>query len=125
ADACHALTEERAHRPARSVDQAVAQIREEARQGRLDHDCVEAVATAIGARGRAPRALPGLTPREVEVLRELSHARSEKEIAKRLGIGERTAHHHVEHIYGKLGVSTRAGAVLQGIARGLLDEPVA
>lgn len=125
ADACHALTEERAYRPARSVEQAVAQVREDASQGRLDHDCVEAVAKAMGARGGATRAVPGLTAREVEVLRELARARSEKEIATRLGIGARTAHHHIEHIYGKLGVSTRAGAVLQGIARGLLDEPVA
>lgn len=121
-DACYALTEDRAHRRARSVDAAVSAVRDEARRNRLDGDCVEAVARAIGSRGRPPKTLPGLTAREVEVLRLLARAGAEKEIARELEVSQRTAHHHIEHVYAKLGVSTRAAAVLQAIARGLLDE---
>lgn len=125
ADACHALMEERAHRPARSPDAAVAAIRSEVRAGRLDEAVVEAVATAIGSAPRRASVLPGLTGREVEVLRLVARGRSEREVARALGISERTAHHHVEHIYDKLAVSTRAGAVLQAVARGLVDEGAA
>jgi DNA-binding NarL/FixJ family response regulator len=66
--------------------------------------------------------LPGLTEREVEILRLLTRGHSKGAIARQLFISETTARHHVEHIYDKLGVSTRAGAVMQAVARGLADE---
>ncbi len=54
----------------------------------------------------------GLTDREVEVLRLIAQGRSNKEIATALVVTEKTAGHHVEHVYAKLGVSTRVGAAL-------------
>jgi DNA-binding CsgD family transcriptional regulator len=52
---------------------------------------------------------PALTEREQDVLRLLVTAGSEKEIARALGIGERTVHQHAFVIYRKLGVHGRIG----------------
>ena len=54
----------------------------------------------------------GLSEREVEVLRLVAQGRTTREIAEALVITEKTAGHHVEHIYAKTGVSTRVGAAL-------------
>jgi HD-GYP domain-containing protein (c-di-GMP phosphodiesterase class II) len=71
ADVLHALTEHRAHRPARTAEDAAAVLAAEAVAGRLDPDAVRAVIEAAGGsaeRVRAPRPA-GLTERQVEVLR--------------------------------------------------------
>ena len=52
----------------------------------------------------------GLSPREVEVLRQLAGGRTNREIADALGISERTVDRHVSNLYTKLDVSTRAAA---------------
>ncbi len=64
----------------------------------------------------------GLTPREVEVLGLLARGLSNKEIARRLVISPKTAGNHIEHIYAKIGASTRAGASLFAMQHGLLPE---
>ena len=64
----------------------------------------------------------GLTAREVEVLRLLARGSSNKDIAKQLVITPKTASNHVEHIYTKVGASTRAGAALYAVRHGLLPE---
>jgi DNA-binding NarL/FixJ family response regulator len=61
-----------------------------------------------------------LTPREIEVLRLLSHGFGNKEIASRLKISEHTAKFHVASIMGKLGAATRTEAVTLGIRHGLV-----
>jgi DNA-binding NarL/FixJ family response regulator len=43
-----------------------------------------------------------------------------REIADRLVISRRTAEHHVQHVYGKIGVSTRPGATLFALEHGLI-----
>ena len=48
---------------------------------------------------------------------------SNQQIARRLVISRRTAEHHVQDIYVKIGASTRAGAALFAMQHGLLDEP--
>jgi HD-GYP domain-containing protein (c-di-GMP phosphodiesterase class II)/DNA-binding CsgD family transcriptional regulator len=53
----------------------------------------------------------GLTEREVEVLRLLATGASNRQIAQALVITEKTAAHHLEHIYNKIGISSRAAAV--------------
>ena len=53
----------------------------------------------------------GLTPREAEVVRELSNGRTNADIGKKLGISAATAKKHVENILEKLGVPSRAAAV--------------
>ena len=46
------------------------------------------------------------------MLRLIAQGKTSKEIAKTLVITEKTAGHHIEHIYAKAGVSTRVGAAL-------------
>jgi Predicted ATPase len=52
----------------------------------------------------------GLSRREVEVLRLVADGRTAREIAAQLFISARTAEHHIEHVYTKIGVSGRAAA---------------
>jgi len=52
------------------------------------------------------------------VLTLLARGRSNKQIAGELGIAPRTAGHDVEHVYAKLGVSTRAAAALFAVEHG-------
>ncbi|RNL61347.1 DNA-binding response regulator [Nocardioides marmoriginsengisoli] len=64
------------------------------------------------------RATPGattITEREVEVLELLSRGLGNKEIAQELFVSEATVKSHLSHIYTKLGVDTRAGAVAAAI----------
>jgi HD-GYP domain-containing protein (c-di-GMP phosphodiesterase class II) len=113
ADAYQAMTEPRPHRPALDPDAAAAQLRAEVRAGRLDADAAAAVLEAAGrpAGRRRPR-VAGLTARELEVLGLLARGRSNREIAAALTISPKTADAHVQHIYTKLGVTTRAAAAV-------------
>jgi HD-GYP domain-containing protein (c-di-GMP phosphodiesterase class II) len=128
ADAYQAMREPRPHRPARSADEAAAELSADVRAGRYDAEAAEAVLSAGGHRVRLHREGPGgLTAREVEVLRLLARGLSNKEIAERLVISPKTAGTHIEHIYAKLGASSRATASLFAMQHGLLpeDEPAA
>jgi DNA-binding CsgD family transcriptional regulator/tetratricopeptide (TPR) repeat protein len=60
-----------------------------------------------GKRGRGDH---GLTVREVEVLRLIARGRSNREVAHALVISERTVARHVQNIFAKLRVSSRASA---------------
>jgi DNA-binding CsgD family transcriptional regulator len=62
----------------------------------------------------------GLSAREVEVLRELVRGARNSEIARTLGISERTVKSHLGSIYQKLGVASRAGAVAMAVQRKLV-----
>ena len=91
--------------------------------GRLEKRTVDAVLEAAGA---APLSVrqghpAGLTDREVEVLRLIAQGRTNREIAEALVVTEKTAGHHVEHIYAKAGVSTRVGAALFAMRHDLID----
>jgi HD-GYP domain-containing protein (c-di-GMP phosphodiesterase class II) len=123
ADAFQAMTQDRPHRAALSVEQATQELRAEARAGKLDADCVAAVLEAAGQtpRGRRTSLRPaGLTQREIEVLRLVAVGHSNPEIARRLVISPRTAEHHVQHIYAKLEVSSRAAVALFAMDHDLL-----
>jgi HD-GYP domain-containing protein (c-di-GMP phosphodiesterase class II) len=123
ADAYHAMTEPRPHRTALPADCAAAEVRSEVKAGRLDGDAVAAVLKAAGHRAPARRDGPrGLTAREVEVLGLLARGHSNKEIARKLVVAPRTVSSHVEHLYAKLGVSSRAGATLFASQHGLVGS---
>lgn len=62
-----------------------------------------------------------LTEREREVLQAVARGERSKEIASRLGVSIRTVSSHLTSIYTKLGVDSRASAVVAGIERGLLS----
>jgi len=124
ADAWVSMQQPRPHRAALEADRAAAELRTEAREGRFDPVAVDAV---LEAAGHAPPAGPvspgGLSRREIEVLRLVAAGRSNPEIAQLLHISRRTAEHHVQHIYTKIGVATRPGAALFALENGLL-EPI-
>ena len=108
------MTQERPYRPARAPDAAARELRTDVEAGRLDRNAAECVLEAAGhARSRARPELPaGLSEREVDVLREICLGRTNRQMSDRLHIAEKTVGHHVEHIYNKIGRSTRAGAAL-------------
>jgi len=56
------------------------------------------------------------------VLRLVARGLSNREMARQLFISEGTVHHHVQHIYHKVGVSTRAAATLFAMQHDLLDD---
>lgn len=114
ADCYAAMCEARPYRPALEVQAAAAELRLEADEGRLDRDAVDAVLAAGGHSVRPrPRELPaGLSERELEVLLVLVRGRSNQQIAVDLGISAKTVGHHVQHVYEKAGVRSRAAATL-------------
>jgi HD-GYP domain-containing protein (c-di-GMP phosphodiesterase class II) len=122
ADVYQALTQERPHRPAQPEEVAAAQLTGEARAGRLDNEAVDAVLAAVGHRAAAlRRAWPcGLSDREVEVLRLAARGCSTRQIAEQLVISPKTADHHVQSIYAKIGISTRASATMFALEHDLL-----
>ncbi len=63
---------------------------------------------------------PLLTPRELEILRALGEGMTNKAVARQLGISAHTVKFHLEAVFAKLGVASRAEAVAKGLRRGLL-----
>jgi HD-GYP domain-containing protein (c-di-GMP phosphodiesterase class II) len=119
ADAYHAMTERRPHRGALTPGQAAETLGREAGAGRLDPDAVAAVLEVAGHPVPRIERLAGLTEREAEVIGLLARGLQTKQIARRLGISVKTADHHVQNTYAKIGVSTRAAAALFAMQHGL------
>ena len=123
ADAYRTRVEPRPHRPACTADEAAKHLKSEVHAGRLDSGAVDAVLRATGQRvGGRPRFPAGLTPREVEVLRLWALGLTHAEIAERLVISRKTVRNHLEHIYLKIGVSSRALASLYAVRHGLIGD---
>jgi DNA-binding NarL/FixJ family response regulator len=77
---------------------------------------------ALGSAEVAPPASPSLdlTDRQVDIARLVAHGLTNAEIAERLAISKRTVTSHLDHIYTRLGISSRA-ALVSALARaGLL-----
>jgi HD-GYP domain-containing protein (c-di-GMP phosphodiesterase class II) len=123
ADVIQALSQARAHRPALAGTDLVRQAELETRSGRLDPEVTRAVLEVAGH--AAPRvrreSAAGLSDREVEVLQAVAQGLSNRQIAERLSISPRTAEHHVQHIYTKIGASSRAAAALFALEHDLID----
>lgn len=120
ADAFQAMTQARPHRPARPPEQAAEAVESSAEAGHFDPECARAVVEAAGERPSRTRWPEGLSDREVEVLRLVARGLSNRQVAAELVISRRTAEHHVQHAYAKIGASTRAAAALFAIEHGLL-----
>jgi HD-GYP domain-containing protein (c-di-GMP phosphodiesterase class II) len=123
ADAYDAMTHDRPHRPALSAADVSAELGDMVRAGEFEKRAVDAVLEAAGAPTLIVRQghPAGLTDREVEVLRLLAQGRPNREIAAALVITEKTAGHHIEHIYTKAGVTTRVGAALFAMRHDLVE----
>ncbi len=122
ADCYQAMREPRAHRQALSASAAADELRRDAEQGRLAPEAVQAVLTAAGQPGRPLRRPAGLSERECEVLGLIARGLTTKQVARRLGITPKTCDHHIQRLYGKAGVSTRAGATLYALEHGLVSS---
>ncbi len=124
ADCYRTLTEPRPHRAALEPEHATQHLLDQAANGTLDMDAVRAVLSVAGHSPpiTGPRRPNGLSDREVEVLALVARGLSNTEIASRLVISRRTAEHHVQHIYAKLGVSSRAAVTLFAVEHHLLGR---
>ena len=80
---------------------------------------VPSLREAIGFAARETPSRAALTPREVEVLALVGEGLSNKAIARRLGISAHTVKYHLEAIFAKLGVRSRAEAVTRGLRLGV------
>jgi DNA-binding CsgD family transcriptional regulator len=122
AEVYQALGEERSWRPAFPEAGAAGMLVEHANKGTLDRRAVDAVLEVAGQRpARRRRAWPAsLTEREVEVLRLLAAARSNREIARSLHVTEGTIHSHTINIYAKTNVHSRAGIALFAMEHDLI-----
>jgi HD-GYP domain-containing protein (c-di-GMP phosphodiesterase class II)/DNA-binding CsgD family transcriptional regulator len=122
ADVFAALTSDRPHRAAYGDDDAARTLEAEAER-RLDADAVACVLAAAGRRpAPPPPAWPAdLTDREVEVLRLIARGRSNREVARQLFIAPKTVGRHVENLYRKIGVSSRAAAAVFAMEHRLLE----
>ena len=123
------LSHETPDHAAFGVEEALSRMSEVAGQ---EH-CPDALAALVQElRADGPAAIPwrkshrrewpaGLTDREVEVLRLLTRGLSRREMAEQLFVSEHTVRHHLEHIYNKVGVSTRVAATLFAVEHELLN----
>ena len=124
ADMVAALAADRPHRPALTAGDIADAIATEVRAGRLDRAAASAVLAAAGQPTvRASRTgwPGGLSDREVEVLRLIARGRTNREVAARLNLSGKTVGRHVENIYAKLDLHSRAAAAVFGMEHGLLD----
>jgi HD-GYP domain-containing protein (c-di-GMP phosphodiesterase class II) len=112
------LTTERADRPPFSDADAAAELRRLEAHGVIEPRASRAVLVAAGhgepatRTRKRPQNPGGLSRREVDVLKLAARGLTTREIADRLVISPKTADHHIQHIYVKIGVSTRAAAAL-------------
>ena len=90
----------------------------------FDSVVVEAVLTANGHPAPPQRSVrpAGLSEREVEVLGLVIRGLSNRQMAEALFVSPKTVDHHIQHIYDKIGVSTRVGATLFALQHGLVKD---
>lgn len=116
-----ALRSARPWRPAYSESEAATLLKQDAERGLFDGEICDAVIAA--ARGERTFTQPKstlLTPRECDILLQISQGSSNKEVARNLAISPSTVRTHMESIFRKLGCSTRAAATLKGLTLGLI-----
>jgi HD-GYP domain-containing protein (c-di-GMP phosphodiesterase class II) len=120
ADCYQAMREPRAYRPALSPQAAADALWRDAQAGKLPAEAAQAVLTAAG---QPPPPVPrpaGLSERECEVLGLIARGMATKQVARQLGISPKTCDHHIQRLYRKTGLSTRAGATLFALEHGLV-----
>lgn len=107
-----------------------AQAQGDSESARLDLDAACAALESLGAvadlravaeiRGEAAARPAGLTPREVEVLRLVATGLTDRQIAEALALSEHTVGRHLQNIFTKIGVATRAAATSFAYSHGLV-----
>lgn len=107
-----------------TVEELLSAVETVAGGGRYVHPRMgAAMAAVLASPGEStPIRGPGgaLSPREVEVLRELALGRTNAEVADKLYLSVRTVENHRAHIFAKLDVHSRAELVSKAIEAGLM-----
>jgi HD-GYP domain-containing protein (c-di-GMP phosphodiesterase class II)/DNA-binding CsgD family transcriptional regulator len=119
-DAFCAMTEPRTHRPRFGLEEAAETLTGEADEGLYDPEMVAAILEVVGLPPPPIRRPAGLTEREAEVLGLIARGLQTKQVARNLDISAKTADHHLQSAYRKIGVSTRAAATLFAMEHGLV-----
>lgn len=101
------------------ADEVAAAIRA-AYRGELQLDAAVARGLMSTLQGGTPSAA-ALTPRELDVVALVGEGRANKEIARLLGIGERTARTHVSNVLHKLGLTSRTQLALWAVGERLVS----
>jgi HD-GYP domain-containing protein (c-di-GMP phosphodiesterase class II) len=105
------------------TDEALTRLRQGA-GAQFERACVDALAASRGetspARRPPRRRGQGLSEREEEVLRLLAQGLNNPQIGQALSISRKTVEHHLEHVYTKLGISSRTSAVAYAVQQGLV-----
>jgi HD-GYP domain-containing protein (c-di-GMP phosphodiesterase class II) len=116
------MTEHRAHKPAYSPEHAAEELTGSVKDGCLCGDAVKAVLVAAGQQAPTGKKemVAGLSQREIEVLRLLARGYTMNQTAAELSIAYKTVDRHIQNIYTKINVSTRAGATLFAMENNLL-----
>jgi NarL family two-component system response regulator LiaR len=106
------------------VDQVIESVRAAARGESVLQPAATARLIEELRRGPAADPLRMLTPREIEVLREVARGRANREIARTLSVTEETVKSHVSSILAKLGLADRTQAAIFGLQHHVvpLDE---
>lgn len=102
-------------------------------KGMFGEELIEAIRAVHAGKTRIPSAIaerladrmsgPGLTSRELDVLKAIVAGRSNKEIGNELSISEATVKTHINNILSKLGVSDRTQATTTALQRGIVHLP--
>ncbi len=112
--------EPRPYRDPLSADEAAARLKARVTRGALDSDSAEAVLAAAGHARTRVRRDDALTPRETEILALVARGLTNRDIASRLVLSEKTVRNHVERTYAKIGASNRVGASLYALEHALV-----
>ena len=103
-----------------AVDQVVAAVRVAARGGSVFEPGTAALLVRQVRDGGRAQPLDTLSPRERDVLAGLAKGRSNRQIARALGVGEETVKSHVSSILAKLNLADRTQAAIFGLQQGLV-----
>jgi NarL family two-component system response regulator LiaR len=104
-----------------AVDQVVAAVRAAARGGSIfDPGTAALLVRQVRDGSHQARPLAALSPRERDVLAELAGGRSNRQIARALGVGDETVKSHVSSILAKLNLTDRTQAAIFGLQHGLV-----
>ncbi|HZP04728.1 MAG TPA: response regulator transcription factor [Terracidiphilus sp.] len=87
---------------------------------RLVHEGKSHIPPAIAEKLAERMGAEELTPREFDVLEQIVHGKSNKEIATELDVSEATVKTHINSLLGKLGVTDRTQAATAAIQRGIV-----
>jgi HD-GYP domain-containing protein (c-di-GMP phosphodiesterase class II) len=112
--------EPRPYREALSAEAAASRLKDRVTRGALDPDCAEAVLAVAGHERTKSRRDDSLTPREAEILGLVAQGLTNRDIAVRLVLSEKTVRNHVERTYAKIGATNRVGASLYALRHGLV-----